>query len=104
MDDKSTPNTDEQYWSIGTLAKEFGVSVWKIDYVLDSRKIPHVMMAGNARLFDVKAREDVAAALKDVVQNKTGYRSRKIVCQKCGHVQSPVKVSDGATPAPSPVG
>lgn len=52
--------------SVGTLARLFRVPVHRIQYVIRSRGIAHVGIAGNVRLFDDAAARWIASELRRI--------------------------------------
>ncbi len=60
--------------SIGTLAKLFGVPTHRITYIVRSRGIEPVGIAGNVRLFDEAAARWIAGELQRIEDDKGGIR------------------------------
>lgn len=60
--------------SVGTLARLFRVPVHRIQYVIRSRGIAHVGMAGNVRLYDAAAAQWIGSELRRIAAEKEGTR------------------------------
>jgi hypothetical protein len=60
--------------SVGTLARLFRVPVHRINYVIRSRGIAHVGIAGNVRLYDEAAAQWIGSELRRIVVEKEATR------------------------------
>ncbi len=60
--------------SVGTLAQLFRVPVHRIQYVIRSRGIAHVGLAGNVRLFDDAAARWIGSELQRIAQDREATR------------------------------
>jgi len=58
--------------SVGTLARLFRVPVHRIQYVIRSRGIAHVGMAGNVRLYDEAAAQWIGSELRRIADDRNG--------------------------------
>jgi len=60
--------------SVGTLARLFRVSVYRIQYVIRSRGIAPTGVAGNVRLFDEAAAQRIGSELRRIAAEREGIR------------------------------
>lgn len=58
--------------TVGTIAKELGVPLHRVEYVIESRNIEPLGMAGNARVFDEAAVVRIRSELARIDQDKAG--------------------------------
>lgn len=62
--------------SVGTLAKLFNVPVHQVVYVIRSRRIPHIGVAGNVRLYGEAAAQWIGSELRRIADDRTGGGAR----------------------------
>ncbi len=60
--------------SVGTLARLFRVPVHRIQYVIRSRGIAHVGIAGNVRLYDEATAQWIGSELRRIAAEKEAAR------------------------------
>lgn len=58
--------------SVGTLARLFGVPIHRIQYVIRSRGIAHVGVAGNVRLYGKAAAQWIGSELQRIAGDRNG--------------------------------
>jgi hypothetical protein len=62
----------ETLHTIGTIAAQRGVPIHRIEYVIRSRKIRAIGMAGHARVFSDAAVERIASELRRIDADREG--------------------------------
>ena len=80
--------------SVGTLARLFRVPVHRIQYVIRSRGIAHVGVAGNVRLFDAAAAQWIGSELKRIAADRQGVARMNAARNQAGpHRAGPMSES-----------
>ena len=64
-----------QLFTVGDLARRAGVPVHRVTYVIESRGIVPVGRAGQVRLFNAAAAEQILAALNQIAAERSATRT-----------------------------
>lgn len=59
------------YWTVGDMARDMGVALHQVEFVVRSREVPHDARIGCYRLFGRKQMEFVRGEIEGIRKNRT---------------------------------
>lgn len=59
-----------QFWTVGAISLRLGQPRWRVNYVIESRKIEPIDRVGGYRLFGYQAVHAIKRAIQDIEQRR----------------------------------